>query len=141
MVSALPDAGGGPLPPIVYVDTSSIREGKLSELEAAMTRLATFVESNVPRVISYAFFLDEHRSRMTVVAVHPDSASLEFHMDTGAEEFRRFADLIELERIEVYGAVSEGALDRLHRKAEMLGGASVAVHDLHAGFDRRARGD
>lgn len=130
---------GGDVQPIVYVDTSRIRDGKLAELETAMRRLAVFVRANVPRVTSYAFFLDEDRSRMTVVAVHPDSDSLEFHMDTGAEEFRRFADLIELERIEVYGAVSDGVRERLHRKAEMLGGASVTVHDLHTGFDRGPR--
>lgn len=92
--------------PIVYIDTSAIREGRLEQLKAAMNRLATFVETNVPQLISYGFFLDESQAQMTVVAVHPDSASLEFHMDVGADEFRRFADFIDLLRIEVYGQVS-----------------------------------
>ena len=92
-------------PPIVDVDTSVIRDGKHRELEVAMKRLAVFVEQNMPRVISYGFFLNEDRAQMTVIAVHPDSESLEFHMDTGADEFRNFADLIDLSRIEVYGAV------------------------------------
>jgi hypothetical protein len=122
--------------PIVYIDTSTIREGKLEELEAAMKHLAAFVEANVPQLISYGFFLDQDSTQMTVVAVHPDSASLEFHMDVGADEFRQFADLIDLSRIEVYGLVSDGALERLHRKARMLGGGTVAVHELHAGFAR-----
>lgn len=61
----------------------------------ATKRLAVFVEQNMPRVISYGFLLDEYRAQMTVVAVHPDSESLEFHMDTGADEFRNFADLID----------------------------------------------
>jgi hypothetical protein len=122
--------------PIVYVDTSSIREGRHDELEAAMARLAAFVEVNMPRVISYGFFLDAERSRMTVVAVHPDSESLEFHMDTGADEFRKFADMIELLTIDVYGAVSDGVRERLDRKARMLGDATVTVHELHSGFVR-----
>jgi hypothetical protein len=122
--------------PIVYIDTSSIREGKLEELEAAMQHLAAFVEANVPQLISYGFFLNQDSTRMTVVAVHPDSASLEFHMDVGSDEFRKFADLIDLSRIEVYGAVSDAVLDRLHRKAQMLGSATVTVHELHAGFAR-----
>jgi hypothetical protein len=121
---------------IVYVDTSAIREGKLTELEAAMTHLAAFVDDNVPQLISYGFFLDENRTQMTVVAVHPDSASLEFHLDVGSAEFRKFGDLIDLLRIEVYGAVSDAVLERLHRKAEMLGSATVAVHALYAGFAR-----
>jgi hypothetical protein len=122
--------------PIVYIDTSSIREGKLEALEAAMQHLAAFVEANVPQLISYGFFLNQDSTRMTVVAVHPDSASLEFHMDVGSDEFRKFADLIDLSRIEVYGAVSDAVLDRLHRKAQMLGSATVTVHELHAGFAR-----
>jgi hypothetical protein len=57
-------------------------------------------------------------------------------MDVGAEEFRKFADLIDLSRIEVYGVVSEAALDQLHQKARMLGTGTVAVHELYAGFLR-----
>ncbi len=122
--------------PIVYIDTSSIREGKLGELERAMKRLAEFVEENVPQLISYGFFLDEDRTRMTVVAVHPDSASLEFHMDVGGTEFRKFADLIDLETIAVYGRVSGAVLERLHQKARMLGRGTVEVHEFYAGFAR-----
>ena len=122
--------------PIVYIDTSTIREGKLEQLEIAMKHLAEFVEANVPQLISYGFFLNEHRTQMTVVAVHPDSASLEFHMDVGRAEFRKFADLIRLTRIEVYGRVSDGVLERLHQKARMLGGETVAVHEFYTGFTR-----
>jgi hypothetical protein len=123
-------------PPIVYVDTSAIREGKHQELEVAMKDLAAFVEGSMTRVISYGFFLNEDRTQMTVVAVHSDSESLEFHMDTGAAEFRKFADFIDLLRIEVYGAVSDGVRERLHQKARMLGSGTVAVHELYAGFTR-----
>jgi hypothetical protein len=123
-------------PPIVYVDTSVIREGKLDELEVAMRHLAAFVDANVPQLISYGFFLDENQTHMTVVAVHRDSASLEFHMDVGGAEFRRFADLIDLLTIEVYGAISDDVLERLRDKARMLGNGTVAVHELYAGFAR-----
>jgi hypothetical protein len=122
--------------PIVYVDVSRVRDGKVEELETAMHGLALFVEANMPRVRSYGFFLNEARTTMTVVALHPDSASLELHLDAGTDEFGRFAELIELVRIEVYGRVSRGVLDRLHAKARLLGGGTVAVHDLHAGFAR-----
>jgi hypothetical protein len=123
-------------PPIVYVDTSAIRDGKHGQLEAAMKDLAAFVEANMPRVISYGFFLDQDRMQMTVVAVHPDSESLEFHLDAGAAEFRKFAALIDLTRIEVYGAISDGVRERLQQKARMLGNGTVAVHELYAGFVR-----
>ena len=123
-------------PPIVYVDVSEIREGKHEELEAAMNQLARFVEAHMPRVASYGFFVDEAQATMTVVAVHPDSASLEFHLDEGNEEFRKFGDLIDLTRIEVYGNVSDGVRQRLDRKARMLGRGTVTVHHFRAGFVR-----
>ena len=122
--------------PIVYIDTSAIRDRKLEELKVAMKGLAAFVEANVPQLVSYGFFLDEEQRHMTVVAVHPDSASLEFHMEVGGAEFRKFADLIDLSRIAVYGRVSEAVLKRLHRKARMLGRGTVVVHELYAGFAR-----
>lgn len=122
--------------PIVYIDTSSIRNGKLEELKVAMKGLAAFVEANMPQLMSYGFFLDETQRQMTVVAVHPNSESLEFHMDVGSGEFRKFAHLIDLSKIEVYGRVSEGVLKRLHQKARMLGRGTVAVYEFYAGFAR-----
>jgi hypothetical protein len=122
--------------PIVYVDISEIREGRLGELEFAIKDLAAFVEVNMPHLISYGFFFDEDRTQMTVVAVHPDSASLEFHLERGGAEFRKVAHLIELLRIEIYGRVSDAVLERVHEKARMLGNGTVAVHELYAGFAR-----
>lgn len=122
--------------PIVYVDTSTIQTGKREELESAMKHLSGFVEQNVPRVLSYGFYFDEIGQTMTVVAVHPDSDALEFHLEVGGPEFRRFSDLINLDRIEVYGKVDESVVERLHRKARMLGSGTVTVHGLHVGFTR-----
>lgn len=122
--------------PIVYVDTSTIREAKLRELKHAMQHLAAFVKSHMPRLISYAFYLDEDERQMTVVAVHPDSESLAFHMAEGADEFRKFAPLIELVRIDVYGRVSDEVRERLNEKARALGQATVTLHDHQAGFAR-----
>ena len=122
--------------PIVYIDTSAIRKGKLEQLEVGMKSLAAFVELQVPQIISYGFFLNKDRTKMTVAAVHPNSASLEFHLEIGGPEFRKFANLIELLSIEVYGHVSDAVLERLHQKARMLGRGSVDVHDFFAGFSR-----
>lgn len=122
--------------PVVYIDTSEIRDGKLAETKAAAKRLAEFVRTHMPRLISYGFCFDDDRRRMTVVALHPDSQSLEHHMDVGAAEFRKFADLIDLLRIDVYGPLSESVMGRLRSKAQDLGSGTVAVHDYYAGFAR-----
>jgi hypothetical protein len=72
---------------------------------------------------------------MTVVQIHPDAASLERHLTVAGPVFRRFADVVTLGRVDVYGKPSEAALEQI-RKAQLLGNARVAVHELHAGFSR-----
>lgn len=123
--------------PIVYIDRSRIRPGRLGELQEAIDELVGFIEAREPQLLSYGFYLDEEASRMTVVAVHPDAASVEFHMEVGASAFRGFSDLIEMEAIEIYGEPSERMLEQLRDKADALGDEGrVVVDRLHAGFAR-----
>lgn len=123
--------------PIVYIDRSKIRPGKISELRGAIEDLVPFIEVREPQLIHYGFYIDEAASRMTVIAVHPDPASVELHMEVGGEAFRGFADLIEMEAIEIFGPATDRMLDQLHEKASALGeGGRVAISDLYAGFTR-----
>jgi hypothetical protein len=130
------DSGSGASGLIVYIDRSDIREGRIDDLKAGIRRLVDVIESAEPQLISYGFHLDDEADRMTVVAVHPDSASLEFHMEIGGPEFRKLAEMIMLRQIEVYGSLSEKALTMLKHKATMLGGSLVTVHERFAGFAR-----
>ncbi len=122
--------------PIVIIDSSEIREGKLEELKAAMKGLAEFVETNEPRPLAYHVYLGADGAHVTVLQIHPDSASAEFHMQVAASAFPGFSELLRLLDIDVYGKPSEALLERLRAKAEMLGGATLAVRELHAGFTR-----
>lgn len=125
--------------PIVYIDHSDIREGSLDELKAGIQWLVGFIEANEPQLITYGFFIDEGAAKMTVVAVHPDSASLELHLDVGSKEFRKLAHLLTLTAIECYGRPSERALEQLRRKAATLGdGGTVVSVERFAGFTRFA---
>ena len=123
-------------PPILYIDVSDIRPGKLNAIEALITDLVAFAEANEPQLLSYDFFIDEPGKTMTCVALHPDSASMEFHMTIGWEKFRAFSPHIEQRSIDVYGEASESVIARLRHKIEMLGQGTVTVHRLHAGFIR-----
>lgn len=122
--------------PILYIDVSSIRPGKLETIEALITDLVAFVELNEPQLIGYDFFIDEPGETMTCVALHPDSASMELHMNIGWEKFRAFSEHIEQRSIDVYGEASESVMTRLRQKIQMLGRGTVSVHRLHAGFIR-----
>jgi hypothetical protein len=121
--------------PIVYIDHSDIREGSLEELKAGVRRLVDFIDAREPQLIAYGFHIDEAASKMTVVAVHPDSASLELHIDIGSAEFRKLAHLLTLTSIECYGRPSERALEQLRQKAAALGDSGTVVSiERFAGF-------
>lgn len=122
---------------IIYIDRSKILPGKLPAVKRAISDLVEFIEEREPQLLSYGFFLDEEASRMTVVAVHPDAASVELHMEVGGEAFRGFSELIEMEAIEVYGELSARAHEQLRAKAEALGDEGrVAVVSAYDGFSR-----
>jgi quinol monooxygenase YgiN len=122
--------------PIIALDTSLIRVGRLDELKRAVAELVEFVRSNEPRPVVYEVYVDNTESRMTVVQVHPDSASMEYHMTVAGPAFAGFAELVTLSTLDVYGKPSEELLELLRRKVQMLGEATVNVHDLQAGFAR-----
>jgi hypothetical protein len=123
---------------ITYVDTSDVREGALEELKAAIKDLADFIEANEPRLIAYNAYFSDDGTRMTVVHVHPDSASLEYHMEVVGPLLRNFVELVTLSSIHIYGEPSETLLTQLQEKARLLGRAEVVVDALHAGFTRLA---
>jgi hypothetical protein len=126
---------------IVYIDTSDVRAGALDELKAGMRELTDFVEAEEPRILAYNVYFSDDGARMTVVHVHPDSASLEYHMEVAGPIFRKFAELVTLSSIQIYGQASEKVLEQSHEKARLLGrGDDVTAHALHAGFTRFAPG-
>jgi hypothetical protein len=130
------ESASGPPGLVVYLDRSDIHQGALAELKAGIRRLVQFIESAEPQLMEYGFYIAEDTAQMTVVAVHPDSASLELHLEIGRDEFRKLAHLITLRETEVFGSVSPHALEMLRQKASALGGSSVRVHERFAGFTR-----
>jgi len=121
---------------IVYVDSSEVHDGALEELKAGMKELVDFVAANVPRVLAYNVYFSGDGTTMTVVHVHPDSASLESHLQVAGPVFRRFVELVTLSSIHIYGEPSEDVLKQAHEKARLLGRGEVVVDALHAGFTR-----
>jgi|SRR5215211_2909466 len=124
--------------PLVYIDTSEVREGVLDELKGAIEELVAFIDANEPQILAYSVYLSKDGRQMTVVHLHADSTSLDYHMDVAGPAFRRFADLLTLSSIRIYGAPSDKAVGQLHQKARLLGCEDVTVHASHAGFTRLA---
>jgi quinol monooxygenase YgiN len=122
--------------PIIYIDNSEIREGKLDELKAAIKDLVEFVEANEPQLIAYNVYFSEDGTRMTVLHVNRDPESLAFHMKVGGPQFPKLAGFIKMLTIDVYGKINDDLLEQLRQKAQMLGSGVVRAHELQAGFAR-----
>ena len=120
---------------VVYLDTSEVRPGELGKLKVAMAQLASFVEANEPRIIAYNVYFSGDCSRMSVLHIHEDVASLEFHMKVAGPRFPPIAPLVKLLTIEIFGTVNDAVLEQLKAKAQLLGG-TVIIHDLGSGFAR-----
>jgi hypothetical protein len=121
---------------IVYIDRSDVRPDRVDDLKAGVSELVSVMAGLEPRLIAYGFHFDDDAGRMIVTAVHPDSASLELHLELGREKFRELGPMLTLREIEVYGPITDRARSMLEQKAAALGGAGITVVTTHAGFVR-----
>ncbi|MFN2524739.1 MAG: putative quinol monooxygenase [Actinomycetota bacterium] len=94
--------------PFIYVGTFTIKPGKLEEARKHLAELIDFVETNEPRMIAFHAFLDGEGSKLVIVQVHPDSASMEFHLQINAKHFATAFDYLEtFVSDQYYGAISD----------------------------------
>ena len=124
--------------PLIYVDVSEVREGCLGDLKQAITGLAEFIEENEPQLLSYNAYFSDDGTQMSVVHVHADPASLDRHLEIAGPLFAKFAELVTLRSIHIYGQPSENALHQLRGKLQLLGSGDVVVYPPQAGFVRSA---
>jgi hypothetical protein len=123
--------------PIVYIDRSVIRSPDVAALRQAVADLTQFVRDREPQLVFYGFEIDEEEATMRVVAVHPDSESLETHLGVGGPEFRKVGAFIDLQQIDLFGRPSSAVLEQVRQKAAMLGtDARVLVHTFESAFER-----
>jgi quinol monooxygenase YgiN len=94
--------------PIIYLFTMTIKPGKTEEARKHIAELVDFVETNEPRMIAFHCFFDEEGSKLTIVQMYPDSASMEFHMEVNAKHFTTAYDYLDSQlNEEFYGPISE----------------------------------
>ena len=101
-----------------------------------MNDLARFVHANEPQLLAYNVYFNDDGTRMSVLHINPDSASLERHMKVAGPKFPPIGEFIRMLSIDVYGRPDDGLIEGLRQKAVMLGSGTVRVYDLHAGFAR-----
>jgi hypothetical protein len=126
--------------PLIVISTFRVKEGKLQELQRYYQKILDIVETNEPQLIAFHGFLNEDGTEMTSIQVHPDTSSMDFHMqvlrDNWDESFSEYSQMVEGIGIEYYGTPPESALE-MDVQSEM----GLGLKPLHiAGFTRSAGG-
>ena len=122
--------------PFIIDFTYTIKPGKLEEARKRIAELVDFVETNEPRMIAFHCFLDEAGTKVTIVQVHPDSASMEFHMEVNAKHFATAFDFLDQSISEHrYGQISDSLASEF-AKWDEPGDNKVHMPVHEAGFTR-----
>jgi quinol monooxygenase YgiN len=114
----------------------TIKPGKTEDARKHIAELVDFVETNEPRMIAFHCFFDEEGSKLTIVQVYPDSASMEFHMEVNAKHFTTAFDYLESQLSEeIYGPISETLASELAKWDRTdIGVTRMPIHE--GGFTR-----
>jgi len=125
--------------PFIFIAVNRLRPGKLEDERRRVPGLAAFIEENEPRILAFNEYADEEGSEVGVVQVHPDAASMEFHMDVVSERAQRaYAETLDATTsIQVYGTPSDRILEMLRRQAGAGVPMTIRPHRL-GGFNRPA---
>jgi len=122
--------------PFVYVGTWTIKPGKFEEARKRLSEHVDLIETNEPRLIAFHVYFDEEGKTASVVQVHPDSASMEFHMQVISKHLSGAFDYIDTIVSEQYfGPMSESLSETLAKyDAPGVTVTKMPVHE--AGFTR-----
>jgi hypothetical protein len=112
---------------VTFVGTYAIPEGSLDEWKGAIVDMIDFVKASVPRLISFSAYVNDDGTEATSIYVHPDSVSLERHLEMAASRISAGVRLVRTRRIELYGSPSDRVVEQLHRISETAGGFPVTV--------------
>jgi hypothetical protein len=123
--------------PLIFVATNRLTEGRFGAEQARIPELSRFVEANEPRLIAFNEYVNEVLSEVAVVQVHPDAASLEYHMGLISERIRdAYAQTLEATtRLQVFGLPTGNILRMLDELAGSGIPLNIYPHHL-GGFTR-----
>lgn len=126
--------------PFIFIGTYTIKSGRLEDARKALAGLVAHVETNEPRLISFNTYLDEQGTKLSVVQIHPDADSMEFHMTVISEHMTGAFEYLDTTVGEqIYGASSPSLARTLEQWAEP--GVPVTIMPVHeGGFTRTNAG-
>jgi hypothetical protein len=131
--------------PLIFISTWRIKEGKLEDYKRFTKEMTAIYQAKEPQLIAFHVFCNEDGTEMTSVQVHPDAASMDFHMQVLeqalGEEIRQWverADFLEPKHIEICGTPSARLLEADRSLVEA--GVVRDLKPVHiAGFTRSSK--
>ena len=125
--------------PFIFIATNRLKDGMFGAEEQRVPELVRFVEENEPQLIAFHEYVNEDRSQVSVVQIHPGAASMEFHMQAVADHARQaYAQTLEATTsIQVFGTPTENILRMLRQQAGS--GIPLSINPLHLGGFTRTR--
>jgi hypothetical protein len=127
--------------PLVFIATNRLKTGQLERERQRVQDLVEFIEASEPRLIAFNEYVSDDGDEVTVVQIHPDTASLEAHMEIVRERAQEaFAETLDATvRIQVFGQPTNAILEALREQAGT--GVELSVNGEHlGGFTRSAVG-
>jgi hypothetical protein len=126
--------------PLIVISTFRVKEGKLEDLKRYSEKILGIVEPHEPQLIAFHQFLNEDGTEMTSIQVHPDTTSMDLHMqvlrDNWDESFGEYGQILEVISVEYYGTPPQSALEM-----DLQGEWSLRLKPRHiAGFTRPTGG-
>jgi hypothetical protein len=127
--------------PFIFIATNRLKEGRFGAEQERVRELSRFIEENEPRLIAFNQYVNEVLSEVAVVQVHPDAASMEYHLSVIGDRAREaYAQTLEATtRLQVFGTPTGNIL----RMLDQLAGSGVPLniypHHL-GGFTRMPEG-
>jgi hypothetical protein len=127
--------------PFIFIGTHTLKVGKAQEFEKSFRELVEVVEANEPQMIAFNGYANEEGTEVAVVQVHPNSASMELHMQVVREHIAHaYEELLDTTTsIQVFGTLSGAAREMMQHLAGS--GVPLSVKPLPlGGFTRSDAG-
>ena len=119
--------------PFIFIATNRLKPGAYDRECRRVPGLVDFIEAGEPRLLAFNEYSNAERTEVTVVQVHPDAASMEFHMgvvrERGATAYAETLD--STTHIQVFGTPSDAVVETLRVQAGA--GVPLSVHAEHLG--------
>jgi len=119
--------------PFIFIATNRLTDGAFGAEQQRVPELVRFVEAHEPQLIAFHEYVNEDHSQVSVVQIHPDAASMEFHMQAVADHARQaYAQtLAATTGIQVFGTPTGNILRMLRQQAGS--GVPLSIRPLHLG--------